>query len=623
MSACRHRFIVVLGALGLAVLAATAVLAQPDADDQPGASDVDPPTRAARLSYVQGAVSVQPAGIDDWTAATINRPLTGGDQLWSDRGSRAEIDFGTATVSIADSTSLALLNLGDDGVQLQVSAGTTNITLRQLDAAAAFEIDAPNASVSLVRPGSYRIAVDGAGNTTVAIRSGQVQVVTSAGQSVILRGGQGAQFASGGDVDVATVAAADDFDRWCALREQRWTHNQGVARYVSSDVVGAQELDNYGDWNQDPDYGYVWYPTAVAVDWAPYRHGRWLWMSPWGWTWVDNAPWGYAPFHYGRWAYVGQRWGWVPAPAGSRAIYAPALVAWMDGSGAGPNVGWLPLAPGEVYLPAYRVSPRYLNSVNASNISIVNSSYIASVYHNPALQNRYANRSAPGALSVVTRGSFTSGQALSGHIIEPPGEWQQASATPRPPGILPLRHSVLGSAGQTPVRRPPIAIATRPVLARRAPPPPPTSFNRQMDAMRANGGQALPPAQLLRLRGPDSLRPNIVLAPRVVPVLPLPPAPASLTPLTPSTPAAPTFHAAPARSLPNDRRAIPERSPQLQAPVRVQRAPLPQPDQPLPVAASREIAPPAPPPAPRPPPPPRQSPPVRAPQNVKGEPLER
>jgi hypothetical protein len=615
VSACRHRFINVLGALGLALLAASAVRAQQD--------DVDPPTRAARLSYVQGAVSVQPAGIDDWTAATINRPLTGGDQLWSDRGSRAEIDFGSATVSIADSTSLALLNLGDDSAQLQVSAGTTIITLRELDPAGWFEIDAPNASVSLVRPGSYRIGVDGAGNTTVAIRTGQAQVVTAAGQSVILRGGQGAQFASSGDVDVATVAPADEFDRWCAQREQRWAHNQGVIQYVSSDVVGAQDLDNYGDWSQDSDYGYVWYPAAVAPDWAPYRYGRWLWVAPWGWTWVDNAPWGYAPFHYGRWAYVGQRWGWVPAPSGSRAVYAPALVAWMDGSGAGPAVGWLALAPGEVYLPAYRVSPRYLNNVNVSNISIVNTGYITSVYQNPALQNRYANRNAPGALTVVAQASFTSGQPLAGHIIAPPGEWQQANATPRAPWILPARQSVLGSAGQTQVKRPPIAIATRPVVARRVPPPAPPPFARQMDVMRSNGGQALPPAQLLKLRGPDSPRANIVLAAPLVPVIPVPPV-TPVTPMTPSTPAAPTFRASPARTLPNDRRAIPERSPQLQAPVQVQRVPLPQAEPPLSVAAPREVAlPPSPPPPPvprAPQPAPKQAPPLRAPERVKGEP---
>ena len=610
MSACRHRSIIVLGTLGLAMLAASAVWGQQAAGDQPGANDVDPPTQVARLSYVEGAVSLQPAGIDDWTAATINRPLTVGDQLWSDRASRAEIQFDTATVSIADSTNLALLNAGDDVLQLQLSAGTTNIALHALDPGGALEIDAPNVSVSLVRPGSYRIGVDSAGNTTVAIRSGQVQVVTIAGQSLILRSGQGAQFLSSGDVDVATVAAADDFDRWCAQRERRWAQNQDVAQYVSSDVVGAEDLDNYGDWRQDPDYGYVWYPTGLAVGWAPYRNGRWLWVAPWGWTWVDNAPWGYAPFHYGRWAYVGERWGWVPAPAGTRALYAPALVAWMNGSGTGPSVGWLPLAPGEVYLPGYRVSARYLNSVNVSNISIVNSTYIASVYQNPALQNRYANGNAPGALTVVSQSSFTSGQPLAAHIIAPPGEWQQANATPRAPGILPARQSVLGSIGKAPVRRPPSAIATRAVVARRAPPPPPPSFDRQMDAMRSNGGQALPPAQLLHLRGPESLRANIVLAPHVVPVMPV-------APVAPTTPAAPTLRASPAQPVANDRRAIQQRSPQSQTPAQVQRAPLPQPD--LPVAAAREVAPPPPPPrpqqqqVPRPPPP-------HVPEKVKGEP---
>src|ERR1700691_3974753 len=95
--AFRHGCMVFLGSLGLVTLSITSVVAQQQpADqryDQPSADEVDPPTRAARLSYVEGAVSVQPAGVDEWTVASINRPLTSGDQLWSDRGSRAEIDL--------------------------------------------------------------------------------------------------------------------------------------------------------------------------------------------------------------------------------------------------------------------------------------------------------------------------------------------------------------------------------------------------------------------------------------------------------------------------------------------------------------------------------------------------
>jgi len=224
-------------------------------------------------------------------------------------------------------------------VQLQLSAGTIIVALRDVDPGSAFEIDAPSASVSLVRPGSYRIAVDNAGNTTVATRDGQSKVITRAGRSVTLRGGQAAQFGASGDVDVAALPAPDDFERWSTQHAQRWASDVGSSGYMSSDVVGAQDLDSYGEWVQEPDYGYTWYPTAVGVDWAPYRYGRWLWVAPWGWTWVDSAPWGYAPFHYGRWTYLRQRWGWVPAPPGSRAVYAPALVAWIAGPGGSARGG--------------------------------------------------------------------------------------------------------------------------------------------------------------------------------------------------------------------------------------------------------------------------------------------
>ncbi len=569
MRSVGHRCMLLAAALGLAALAATTVVAQQDPGAQPddaqsydqSPGDIDPPSRAARLSTIDGAVSVQPAGVDDWTVATINRPLTSGDQLWSDRGSRAQIDLGAAIVSLGDDSSVTLLNLGDQAVQLQLSAGTIIVALRDPDPGSAFEIDAPSASVSLMRAGSYRIAVDNNGNTTVATRNGQSRVITRAGRSVTLRGGQAAQFGASGDVDVATLAAPDDFERWSAQHAQRWASEVDSSGYMASDVVGAQDLDSYGEWVQEPDYGYTWYPTAVAVDWAPYRFGRWLWVAPWGWTWVDNAPWGYAPFHYGRWTYLRQRWGWVPAPPGGRAVYAPALVAWIAGPGAnvqggsapgatGAAVGWLPLAPGEVYLPGHRVSPRYLRNVNVSNTAIINSDYITNVYRNPGLQYRYANRDAPRALSVVSQRSFASGGAVAARLITPPPQWQAVAATPRPPRIVPAPRSMLGPAAQSPVPRPPAAIANRPVVASHPLQPAPALTSAPpTPAVRATPGRPIMPDR------------------QVMPVMPV----TTVAPVAPAAPAAP----------PIDRRAIPERSPQF----RPSAPPLPVP--------SREAAPPA------------------------------
>ncbi|HEY1725762.1 MAG TPA: DUF6600 domain-containing protein [Steroidobacteraceae bacterium] len=616
------------------MLTGTTARAQQDGPGEPSAGgDVDPPTRAARLSYLRGAVSVQPAGIDDWSGAEINRPLTSGDQLWSDRESRAEIEFGNATVTLADGSGVSVLNLSDQGVQLQLSAGTVNIAVRALADGDGFEIDAPNAAVTLLRPGSYRIGVDEAGNTTVEMRDGQAQIATSVGRTVTLRGGQGAQFGPSGDVDVAPIGPPDEFDRWCAQRSDRWTRDQGVTQYVSSDVVGAEDLQNYGDWTQEPDYGYVWYPTQVAADWAPYRYGRWLWVAPWGWTWVDSAPWGYAPFHYGRWAYLRARWCWVPAPPRQHAVYAPALVAWIGGGAAGlalsagPAVGWVPLAPGEVYVPGYRVSPRYARNVNVSNTTIVNNTYITNVYQNPSLQNRYANRGAPRGETVVEQTHFTSGESIAHHVMAPPRQWAGVAATPRAPQIEPARQSVLGPGGRGPVQRPPLAIEHRPVLARKPPPPPPPAFEQQLNAIRANGGNALDPGQLQQMRGRLTPRPNVVVAPpppRVTPV----------NPVTPSVPVGPP-------SIPIDRRVIPEHAPHYHPPAQAQMptpAPQPQPSlqpppqprqqitpyhpptQALPAAREPRAAPrpviPSPAPAlpsPPPPPPPPQPPPAAAP----------
>jgi hypothetical protein len=143
-------------------------------------------------------------------------------------------------------------------------------------------------------------------------------------------------------------------------------------RYVSAETTGADALDRYGRWDTLPDSEPVWFPTSVPDDWAPYRFGHWDWIEPWGWTWVDDQPWGFAPFHYGRWANIDGHWGWVPGAVQPHPVYAPALVAFVDAPDdsdnspdGGPDVGWFPLGPGDDYAPWYQAGPDYVASVNA------------------------------------------------------------------------------------------------------------------------------------------------------------------------------------------------------------------------------------------------------------------
>lgn len=58
---------------------------------QASLADDNPPSRVARVSYLKGRVSFQPAGQDQWSEATINFTVTTGDRLYTDKGARAEL----------------------------------------------------------------------------------------------------------------------------------------------------------------------------------------------------------------------------------------------------------------------------------------------------------------------------------------------------------------------------------------------------------------------------------------------------------------------------------------------------------------------------------------------------
>ncbi|MBS0419009.1 MAG: hypothetical protein JSR66_14950 [Proteobacteria bacterium] len=497
-----HRAVVATLVL-LSVLGTTVALAN---------DETDPPGRVARLSYVDGSVSLQPAGVEDWADATINRPLTTGDKLWADQNSRAELDMGSAAIRLGSNTGLSFLNLDDQMAQLNVTAGTAIVHVRDLGENQQFEIDTPNVAVLVQSPGDYRVEVNDAGNgTVVKVANGDAQV-SATGQTVPIHTQQAFAFSGTNQVDVdqASVGAPDALDSWSIEREHRSEQaREQNNQYLPPDVAGGDDLAQYGTWESTPDYGDVWTPTVVAAGWTPYQDGRWVWVSPWGWTWVDAAPWGFVPFHYGRWAYRSTRWCWVPGPRHVRPVYAPALVGWVGSPGAsvsitvggGPGVGWFPLAPREVYVPGYRVSNTYVRNVNVTNTTIVNNTYITNVYENKVTNITYANRGRPGAVVSVSRDTFVSGRSIAGRTMRiPPNELARFNAHGAGPAIAPSRESVLGHRPDMNVRRPPAAFMNRPVVARTAPPPAPVSFDRQQAAIRENGGRPLGRPQLTALQ---------------------------------------------------------------------------------------------------------------------------
>ncbi|MET0499598.1 MAG: DUF6600 domain-containing protein [Steroidobacteraceae bacterium] len=413
-------------------------------------SGKDAPSRVARLSLTQGEVSLAPAGSDEWADAVLNRPLTSGDRVWVDRDARAEFQVGSAIVHLDQNSGFSFEQLDDDAMRMSLTDGAATVRVRRKLDGETIVVETPNASVALLHPGEYHIEVNEAGDATVVkVRSGEA-AVTGEKDAFVVRATESGTFKGAKELtaDISALGQRTAFESWANDRERR-EESSASSRYVSRDVVGYEDLDDDGDWVSEPEYGYVWTPRHVYAGWAPYRDGRWAWVAPWGWTWVDNARWGFAPFHYGRWAYSRSRWCWVPGPRHVRAIYAPALVGWVGSPGVnvsvgfGSGVGWYPLGPREVYVPGYWHSRRYIHNVNFANTVIVNNRYINDAYRGRRDHLDYRYRSRPNAVTVVPRNSFAGGRQVSAQLTKVPQRdlrrWHQDS---RPPAIAPDRGSM-------------------------------------------------------------------------------------------------------------------------------------------------------------------------------------
>lgn len=330
----------------------------------------DPPGRVGRLSEVQGTVSWYDNEQGTWTDAERNRPLTGGDRLSTGPQGQVEVRVGSTVLRLGATSELEVLRLDDERMVFQLHSGSLALRVRSREVASDIEVATGEVRFKPERSGHYRF--DRVDDTTLAgAWRGTLRVDDKEG--FILETGQRAEFwrERRGLQFKWSSLPGDAFADWVQRDDLRDDQRSASNRYVSPEMTGAEDLDRAGRWERHPEYGAIWYPSDVRDDWAPYRYGRWVWVSPWGWTWVDESAWGFAPFHYGRWVSWRGRWGWCPGDYVARPVYAPALVAWVGGPRVGvsiniggPAIGWVPLAPREWYVPQHRVTPVYVDRVN-------------------------------------------------------------------------------------------------------------------------------------------------------------------------------------------------------------------------------------------------------------------
>jgi len=410
---------------------------------------------------------MQPGGEGEWGSAAKNRPVTIGDKIWVDKDSRAELQAGQAGIHLGSMTALSFLNLDGNIIQMRLAEGSINFRVRELREGDLYEVDAPNLAFTVKQAGAFRVDVDETGQSArVTVIRGEGEVAAG-GKTYEVHSGERAEFNGADDnieFNIDPAPGPDGLDRWAQDRDLK-EDNSISARYVSRDMVGYDDLDDFGSWRDEPEYGHVWYPREVAVGWAPYSYGYWNWVGPWGWTWVDYSPWGFAPFHYGRWAYIGSRWGWCPGPIYGAPIYGPAFVGFFGG-GFNVGVGWFPLGYGEPFFPWFRCGRGFTERINFHNTFIRN----RNVFNTNIRNINYVNARNVNAVTVANHNTFVRGQMINRGEFHVTQASLRGARVTNSVGLRPTEHSSLGESNiRSHAPRPSAAVQNRSVFARTAP----------------------------------------------------------------------------------------------------------------------------------------------------------
>lgn len=447
------------------------------------ADPTPPPSRVGRIGFIDGDVSFFADREQGWRKARMNFPVTSKNSVWTNGTSRAEVRLGASAVRLDADTMLDFIAIDDVHTSLYLQRGNINIRVRAYAHRPGtdetyrdqFRIETDSGTWTLEQSGRYRLeSIQGRNETRISVYAGQASFDNGSARVKVETGKSLRLSTSGGATTFSFDPASEfAFDRWAESRDLRW--DEAHQRYASERIVspymtGYEELDSHGDWIDEPEYGRLWTPRVVAAGWVPYRYGSWSYVRPWGWTWIDEAPWGFAPFHYGRWVQLRTRWYWVPGRYHHRPVYAPALVGWYGRGNThvsinvGEPIGWFPLAPREHFIPAYTTNSTYIRNINyVTNNTIVTS------------PTQYRNQGAGGTLAnqnVMVRGepvwrSATINSGSTGRMVKPAPDpmdpargnsptWvliSPPSAPTQPPtSALPPPTAVLGEAPS--VRRP-------------------------------------------------------------------------------------------------------------------------------------------------------------------------
>ncbi|OGP96006.1 MAG: hypothetical protein A2157_02445 [Deltaproteobacteria bacterium RBG_16_47_11] len=395
-----------------------------------------------RISLIEGDVQVRTEDTGEWVPASINMPLSDGDQIWVPEGGRTELQLRDGTfLRLDENSALEILTIDRDSFQFYLTEGRSYANFRGLQGSL-LQIDTPDSSIRVYDRSNFRIETTQDGYTDISVYRGVVYAENRDGRTSV-DGGKTLSLGEGTYAELSPLGPPDEWERWNIKRDRRFAEGRPPSRYLPDELqLYSSDFEENGRWVQVREYGYVWTPTVfVSVEWAPYRIGRWVWIGG-DYVWVSYEPWGWAPYHYGRWAFVSTiGWCWVP-PARGAVYWGPGFVGWVR---TPTYVSWVPLAPGEIYYGHGYYGP---HSVNVTSINITHIDVHKIVYKNVHVHN---------AVTVLHQDTFVKGKRVEVNVRENPFLKEKISLGR--PDIKPEKPTVMPIIKEIPqTKRPPAPI---------------------------------------------------------------------------------------------------------------------------------------------------------------------
>ncbi|MEO0235451.1 MAG: FecR family protein [candidate division WOR-3 bacterium] len=279
----------------------------------------------ARVGDIQGDARIWRYGDEGYEWLTINNIVGEGDEIETLDNTYLEIEFSDGSVlSLAENTSIYFERIENDRAYITLTEGIIRLYSRER----VFGVFTDKQAVYVNESSVVRVET-GKSYFTLKVFKGRVEVNRSpvyAGTEYIYERGR---------VFTGRLGAPDRFDRWAEEREREYYSVVGIEYIPVPYYAGVPYLRRHGRWVYVPPYGWVWVPR-VRHGWRPYVDGHWVYRVGIGWVWVSYEPWGWIPYRYGSWMYV-SGYGWVWIPGGT---FAGAWVEWYYG----PDwIGWAPV----------------------------------------------------------------------------------------------------------------------------------------------------------------------------------------------------------------------------------------------------------------------------------------